>query len=80
MVLGRNTKNFPVQPLYVIRQEAPYNHVERKKEKKKKGKKRERRMRINTYERLDRNCQDTEKTAWWKEYMFVVCENQMCHT
>ena len=37
MVLGRIARNFPVQPLYVRQQEAPYNHVERK-EKKEKGK------------------------------------------
>ena len=47
MVLGRIAKNFPVQPSYVIRQEAPYNHVERKEKKEKKRKKRKKKGREN---------------------------------
>ncbi len=76
MVLGRIAKNFPVQPFYVRRQEAPYNHVERKEKKEKREKGDEN---YNLYERMERKCQGTEKTAWWKEDTFVVCENTLCN-
>ena len=48
MVLGRIAKNFPIQPSYVRRQEAPYNHVEKKEKKEKEKGKIEKKKKIVT--------------------------------
>ena len=45
-----------------------------KKKKRKKGKGD---GKLNLYERLDRKCQGSEKTAWWMEDTSIVCENTL---